>query len=461
MRTKLWLAACAAVMIGLSGCGDKTKTEADNGGNGGPHGGPGLVLPGGGAGGGTPVTYTAAPLDTKYVAANFSGALILHPERIGMSQFLQPYNLRQRPELQQAEMQMGFNPLDIKRAMLMYGPDLENKIAGVPMTFGVVINFGSDVKDALEQRMTQGLQGVTPETKEHAGNSYTLVMLPMENGAEPLPFAWFFPDARTMVGGTESSLKAMIDGGASGQLIDKLTACDMNADLIAVGHITEQDAELQKQAMEIINQQTGPEAEQIKQAMEAMRAFTQHIDGMTVSIDISGNAGSSLLKVAADLKTEEAATNLKGLADGGIGLAKGMFGQQKEMIKGQLGQVSGANADQHMQVIEALVNGLNVQQSGKTLSLDLKTPDGMVQMVNQLVPTLMQLQAGGAAAPGPGGFPGGPPGAFPGGPPGGFPGGPPGAIPGAPPGGFPGATPPPGFAPPGGLTPPPGAQPPQ
>jgi hypothetical protein len=146
-----------------------------------------------------------------------------------------------------------------------------------------------------------------------------------------------------------------------------------------------------------------------------------------------------------DLKTEEAATNLKNLSDTGLSLAKGLFTQNKESIKGQLAAVSGANADKHMTVIEALVNEVTIEQSGKTLNVDINTPAGLVEMVNQLVPTFM-MGAGGGPAGGPGGpgaFPG-QPGGFPG-QPGGFPGAPgaPGGFPGAPgaPGGFPGGAP--------------------
>src|SRR5687767_15062564 len=103
MRTRFWTAACApllvGLLIGLSGCGDKTKTEDDGG-------------DGGGGGGG------AAKKD-------FVLALVAYP-RILDSPLLS--ELKANPELTKMQQQMGINLEDVEHVTILLGPDFEEGI---------------------------------------------------------------------------------------------------------------------------------------------------------------------------------------------------------------------------------------------------------------------------------------------------------------------------------------------
>ena len=350
---------------------------------------------------------TGEPIDTSYLPADADFVLYARPADVLASGFLAP--VKGTPEFEKAmgEMaaQAGFNASDIESVT----SGVSNFIAGM-MQLGMLAASGQD-PSALAQNLFGGGNAIsvlrTNKDIELAtiiasskgvestfdGQLYYLIDSQQPNQPQ---VAMYPVDARTYVFGVEKAIQTAITNGAGETTKEQFSFVSNGSPFVMAfsspllagmsGSIPDAPAE------------APPMLNQIVQAVRGK------IAGAAITMDFARNLD---LKVVVNLTESEAATEVQGPLDQGLGMVKQMYplaGAQK--------------VPQPLQApVNQMVSSLSASHSGSVATISLTIPG---QLVSILKDNPSILQGAMPAGPGAPGFPGGP----------GVPGGP--AAPGAP-----------------------------
>ncbi|MEX0703302.1 MAG: DUF1559 domain-containing protein [Planctomycetales bacterium] len=367
---------------------------------------------------------TAAAAVAPYLTPDIVAAAIFHPQRaLGASL------LKQFPEeltggmLQQVQKETKLDPKSIERVVVLVPSDVDDE--NVPTG---VLTFNRDVSDAELAAALDFMEGA--EKKQHAGKIYYLPPLresydfgpkppvPVEPPAPdaapedldreseaadpgeeaevpaddepeflfpepkkvmvPSGPAYFRPDARTLVLGTEARVKTILEGKPADTHLAKLLAgVSADQDLIvaasAKGH-EEQVAKLKEGLAE------GAGA-MLPLPVQMAVAASEGVVAVVLTVDLSG---PTMLGLTLEGKDDQTAEQLFAMADNGRkGLVEG-YPQLREMLS-QPGTapagVSEADVKDALDMGGKFVAAISVAQDGPRVVLELKRPEGLDEFV--------------------------------------------------------------------------------
>lgn len=353
---------------------------------------------------------TGEPIDTSYLPADADFVLYIRPADVLNSGFLAP--LKGTPQFQEVMSQMsaqaGFDANDIESVT----SGVSNFLAGM-MQLGMLAASGQD-PTAMAQTVFGGgnaisvlrtnkdidLATIIASSKgvesTFEGKTYYLIDSQQPNQPQVAVLA---VDARTYVYGVEKAIQTAITNGAS-------EATNEQFSFVSNGNpfVMAFSSQLLAGMSESIPDAPAEAPPMVNQIVQAVRG---KISGVAITMNFASNLD---LKVVVNLTEPEAATQVQGPLDQGLGMAK------------QLYPAAGAQmVPQPLQApVNQIVSSLAASHSGSVATVSLTIPGQLVSILKDN-PAILQ----GAMPMGPG-FPGGP--GAPRGP--GFPGAP--AAPGVP-----------------------------
>jgi len=377
---------------------------------------------------------TGAPIDTSYLPADADFVIYVRPADVLASGFLAP--LKGTPEFEKVMSEMaaqaGFDANDIESVT----SGVSNFMAGM-MQLGVLAASGQD-PSAMAQNLFGGgnaisvlrtnkdieLAAIIASSKgvesTFDGKPYYLIESQQPNQPQ---VALYAVDARTYVYGVEKAIQTAITNGTGEATNEQFSFVSNGSPFVLAfsspllagmsGSIPDAPAE----APPLVN--------------EIVQAVRGKIAGAAITMNFDRNLD---LKVVVNLTEPEAATEVQGPLDQGLGMAKQMYPLAAAQMVPQPLQAP----------VNQMVSSLAASHSGSVATISLTIPGQIVSILKDnpaILQGAMPMGPGGTGAPRGQGFPGVPGGpGFPNAP--GVPGGP--AIPGVPAGpGAPGLLQPP------------------
>jgi hypothetical protein len=196
--------------------------------------------------------------------------------------------------------------------------------------------------------------------KQHAGHDYLV--------SSKAGFAAHFPDDQTVVVAPEESLKKMLTAkNVDSPLIQQLKSVGQHQLVVAVD-VAAMSAMVSGLAA------AGP---------EGVGQVAEKVKGVTLTLDLDRKP---LLKLSVLAGSASDATDIAKAAQGYLAIGQGFYA----LSKGQ--QLENATPEQR-QLIDSLVAGTGVAQNGTTITLTIKTPDGLENLPELMKPLIAQAQA--------------------------------------------------------------------
>jgi hypothetical protein len=353
----------------------------------------------------TPATPAATPapagmsqtapagLDLSLVIPKFHTAVVIHPARMVKSPLLAPILEQEEPKaMLQA---MGIDLGKIERQMLLF-PKMDQP-QWAPL---IVLQFSEPVN--LKEMLTKVASVNAPpgapvafEEKMLPGGKTGFILPNTSKGtmmANPDMVA-FMKDDRTMVAADDATLAEL--GTAAGQpcpLRDRLAKADLNADVVSVTVL--------EPIRGAIDQAIAAGKGNVPPELTDLTKIPNMLDAITATVDLSGG---TLLKVDVNAKDEASAKEINNMAITALTLGKTVYNGYKEKMP--------AEAKQQMAPMLGLADkaiaGVDIKTVGTDVSVALKTPEGLAEMVPMFMMMAKEMGGGGMGpgmAPAPGGM---------------------------------------------------------
>lgn len=240
--------------------------------------------------------------------------------------------------------------------------DVERKQPPLPTA---IIRFGQkiDREELLKPIRDQVRQLGELIEKQHAGYDYLV--------SSKAGLAAHFPDDQTVVVAPEESLKKMLTAkNVDSPLIRQLKSVGQHQLVVAVDVAA-------MSAMVTGLAAAGP---------EGVGQVAEKVKGVTLTLDFDRK---SLLKLSVLAGSASDATEIAKAAQGYLAIGQGFYA----LSKGQ--QLENATPEQRqlMPILDSLVAGTGVAQNGTTITLTIKTPDGLEKLPELLKPFIAQAKA--------------------------------------------------------------------
>jgi hypothetical protein len=310
------------------------------------------AAPAAGAGQGERFGVAPRPIDLKYIPAEASGAVVVHPRRIAQS----PLVAGVLPPGAAGEMArgLGVRPEQVEQVivLLQAGDD-------PALTPGAVVRFAEAV-DA-KQFLTDRLKGLREE--KHAGQTYYR----SSTGEElvGLPLAGALADERTVLVAPEPLLRKMLTagGGDRSPLLDRLRQVDTTDEVTGVV-IVEPYRNLLKALVG-----------QFREQLPANLADAARLPDRLVSVTAAVNLrDKTLLQVSLEADGEKGVESMDDLAFRALNWARKVYpGFRPALLKA----VPTELAPLVLAVVDQLYGGIQVAKEGKRLVVRLERPEGL------------------------------------------------------------------------------------
>jgi hypothetical protein len=336
-------------------------------------------------------------IDLTYVAADFNGAVVLHPRRLAKSPLLAP--LLQDPSVADLTRMTGIDPATIERVLVLTEP-VPNSGGKPPpgpgppqalFQLAAVVRFGAAVDGKKLLEKAPG--GV--EEKTFQGKIYYQA----KNAEFALAGARvcaFVADDRTLVVAPAPTLHKMLSaGGAKSPLTDRLRAADLEHDVLAVLVVGAYRPLLADAVAEA--------GKSVPPPLAGIRQLPEHLQAVSAAVDLSG---PELVKLTLEADNAAGAAAVEELAKSALDFVKQFY---PEARKGLAAQVPPELSRPALAVVDQLNGGVKVSKEGVNVTLTLPRPAGLDGRPREVpsaavVPGLLAYWAldegGGNSAPG-------------------------------------------------------------
>jgi hypothetical protein len=308
---------------------------------------------------------TASPrpkMDLSYIAAEFNGAVVIHPRRILKSPVLGKPVLEEKIDKMVHE--TGIDPRKVDQVMVLIEPLIPEgalpRAAPPKVVFfslGGIIRFSEAVDGYAILHKNLG----ETETRWHAGKRYVLNLANKLMGGN---LAGYVADERTLVVGFEPTLLKMLSArGAASPLRERLARLDLNRDV--TGLI------FPEPYLKLVSPLLSTAAKSLPPDLANLSKLSTMVKAATLTADLSG---PKLLEVSLEADSADSAAALKKMADIGFNLVKGFYPFARprltEGVPPEDAAILLAIADQINST-----DGVTIRQDGTAMVLTLKRPE--------------------------------------------------------------------------------------
>jgi hypothetical protein len=302
-------------------------------------------------------------IDLTYVAADFNGAAVLHPQRLAKAPLLAP--LLQDPSVAELTQMTGIDPSNIERVLVLTEPFPNS--GGKPPPPGpgppqalfqlaAVVRFGAavDGKKLLE-KAPGGVEEKTFQGKTYyQAKSAELVLA----GARVCAH---IADDRTVVVAPEPTLHKMLSaGGAKSPLTERLRGADLEHDAVAVLVVGAYRPLLADAVAEA--------GKSVPPPLAGIRQLPEHLQAVTATANLTGPA---LLELTLEADNAAGAAAIEELAKSALDFAKQLYPDARKELAAQ---VPAKFARPALAVADQFNGGIRVVKEGVNVTLTLPRP---------------------------------------------------------------------------------------
>jgi hypothetical protein len=293
-------------------------------------------------------------LDLTYVAADFNGAIVVHPARLLERPFVG--KILDDKQIAGFFKAVDIDPRKIERVIVLLDPFPGGNVAFLP---AVIAQFAEPVDGAaMISRVLEGAEKKTFEGKEYywgknqtAANQHVCACV---------------VDDRTILGGLEPTLhKMLLAKDGQSPFKKSLPKVDLNHDVVVAFAMDQ--AERKDQSLPTIRQALGEVLKPTKDMIEGADKLGEQLAAVTMTLDFGGD---TMLSIDLEAVDDKAAESIDGLAKNGVSTLKLIVPSVKKDIKGSLPD----DAAQLSALIDDLVNGFTIQKDGLHVQLAIKMP---------------------------------------------------------------------------------------
>ncbi len=314
-----------------------------------------------GAASAAPVPSNSNSLDVAYIAPEFFGALVIHPARLVQSPLVA--SLRQKEVLGEMLNPPGLEPSDIEHLIVLIdtppGGDFETHEPTLIARFHQPQN-----KENLLRLIVSD-----PRPAQHDSHTYY-------RGQQAT--VAFLPDDKTLIAASEQTLLRMLAAGEhpQGPLVSKLKQLDLDNDLVGAF------------VVEPVRKLAGGLAESVGDSMPpqfaAFATLPEKVGAASLQFDLSDEV---LVQLAIAGNDAAATKEIAELVTGGLAFGKLMWPE----IRGELGIESDPDEPNPLlDTLNGLVNGLEIERSDQSVVLNVRKPQGLEQVTDELVQLALQ-----------------------------------------------------------------------
>jgi serine/threonine protein kinase len=305
---------------------------------------------------GTPNPQAKRTLDLKYIPADASAAVVVHPRRMLQSP-LAPAVL---PPTAADEMvkELGVKPEQVEQliVLLQAAAGGEESLLGSPAG---IFRFTEPIDG--KQVLTRLLKGLREES--HDGKTY--YRSSTGEAILRLPLAGALPDARTVLVAPEPVLRKMLaaESGGKSPLLDRLRQVDATDDVTGIV--------LVEPYRELLKAVAGPLKVQLPPNLAEAATLPDRLLAVTAVVNLNDK---TFLKVSLDTDSNENVEALDDLAFKGLNWGRQVYPDFRPTL---LRQIPAEVAQPALAVADQLFGGIHVTKEGKQLVVRLEKPEGL------------------------------------------------------------------------------------
>ncbi len=322
------------------------------------------------------------PAAEDFIDSSFVTAVLVHPQQIqempNFDSIRTMINAAGGAQIEELKKATNIDPFKIQRVLIVMGPDAEADAAAI-VQFGDAVNVG-EINKTLPPNV---------KTATHNGKDYYQFGMP---GSEQ---AAHFATSKTLLFGTESAVKKMLDAKPGDSPLKKLLAgADASKDISIVASTSA----IGSLAAQIPGAAAPEQAEMFKK-----------VNSVQVELDLSSD---EFVRAVITFDSAETADMVSAMTHAGLKEVKEAMNSPEAAAAGPAAMMPGPMAD----IGKELANGATIEQSGEVLTVRLARPsalDNIQELIGGVMAMAMGMQGGGGlpapdAGPGPGFGPGEP-----------------------------------------------------
>jgi hypothetical protein len=308
-----------------------------------------------------PTPAVRRPLDLKYIPANASAAVVVHPRRMVQSPLVAAVL---PPSVRDEMVKDGVKPEQLEQMIVFAQVEAPGNPAAAPPPDptplpGAILRFAEPVDG--KQILTHLLKGLREESRD--GKTYYR----SSSGEEilGLPLAGAVPDERTVLVAPEPILRKMLvaDGGAKSPLLDRLRQMDTRDEVTGIV-VVEPYRNLLKALADPLKTQLPP-------TLADAASLPDRVVAVTAAVNL---ADKTLLRVSLEADSEESVVVLDALAFTGLNWARKVYPDfRPTLLRGIPAEV----LQPALAVADQLYGGVQMMKEGKRLVVRLEKPEGL------------------------------------------------------------------------------------
>jgi hypothetical protein len=301
------------------------------------------------------------PLDLKYIPADASAAVVVHPRQILQS----PLAAAALPPGAKDEMvkELGVSPERVEQVLVFLQMEATGGPAGAPADPtplpGAILRFAGPVDG--KKVLTRLLKGLREERR--AGKTY--YRSSTGEALLGLPLAGAVPDEWTILLAPEPILRKMLSAGGAARspLLDRLRKVSTTDEVTGLVIL--------EPYRPLLKALAGPLKEQLPPKLAEAASLPDRLVALRATVNLRGK---TLLAVSLETDSEESVEVLDDLAFKGLNWARQVYPKFRPTL---LRQIPAEVLQPALAVVDQLYGGIQVTREGKRLVVRLEKPEGL------------------------------------------------------------------------------------